>query len=95
MLANGRIHSGASLAQVKDAILVLTCLPFISTPASTSFCFVLEILYDLANNIAACNEWDLATLNSKLARAIPLAELNTSAAPFVKAQQADVTIPPE
>ena len=61
----------ASLTRVDDAILVLTRLVFGSTPLPTSFCLVAKILYDLANDIAECQEWDQATLRSPLALVIP------------------------
>jgi len=77
----------------KVAVL-LTRLPFGSTPAPAEFCITSEIVFDLANDLLHCELWDPAILPSPYASELPAQERLADDIPFGPAEEADVTLDP-
>ena len=58
----------------EQVAILLTRLPFGSTPAPAEFCITLEIVFDLANDLLYCDRWDPQNLPSPYATELPPAE---------------------
>ena len=52
--------------------ILLTRLPFGSSPAPTKFCITSETAFDLANDLLYCEQWDPVTLPSPHANEVPV-----------------------
>ena len=72
--------------------LVLTRLPFGSSPAPDKFCTVSETVFDLGGDLLECEEWDPADLPSPYANSIPPPRRLDDDIPFGVAEEADVAL---
>ncbi|KAL7504543.1 hypothetical protein ACHAXN_002172, partial [Cyclotella atomus] len=75
--------------------VLLTRLPFGSSPAPAHFSIGSDITCDLANDLTECTLWDPDTLRSPLQDSIPKTELLPPDLPFGEALEADVVLPPD
>jgi len=74
--------------------VLLTRLPFGSTPAPAEFCITSEIVFDLANDLLNCQQWDPEVLPSPYTNELPATERLEDDIPFGKAEEADVKLDP-
>ena len=74
--------------------VLLTRLPFGSTPAPSEFCITSEIVFDLANDLLHCDRWDPSNLPSPYANDLPQVERLPSDMTFGQAEEADVKLDP-
>ena len=78
----------------KVAIL-LTRLPFGSTPAPAEFCITSETVFDLANDLLNCPYWDPEALPSPYTEKLPQPKRLDENIKFGKAEEADVKLDPK
>ncbi|EJK51559.1 hypothetical protein THAOC_29257, partial [Thalassiosira oceanica] len=80
-------------ASEKNSVgLVLTRLPFGSSPAPDKFCTVSETVFDLGGDLLTCDEWDPTALPSPYADVIPQPKRLDDEIPFGVAEEADVSL---
>ena len=72
--------------------LLLTRLPFGSSPAPDKFCTVSETVFDLGGDLLACEEWDPLDLPSPYADVLPDPKRLDDEVPFGEAEEADVAL---
>jgi hypothetical protein len=77
-----------------DTGVLLTRLPFGSSPAPAHFSVGSDITCDLANDLTQCHLWDPKTLSSPLQHIIPPTKYLDDNTPFGIALKADVTLDP-
>jgi hypothetical protein len=75
--------------------VLLTRLPFGSSPAPAHFSIGSYITCDLANDLTECTLWDPDTLKSPLQDSIPETKLLSPDIPFGEAMEAEVALPPD
>ncbi|EJK63975.1 hypothetical protein THAOC_15339, partial [Thalassiosira oceanica] len=73
--------------------LILTRLPFGAAPAPPKFCTTSEIVFDLANDLLECDQWEPDKLPSPHAALLPPIERLAEDIPFGIAEEADVGLP--
>ena len=81
------------LSEEKIGSLLLR-LPFGASPAPPQFCVTSEIVFDLAGDLAQCNEWDPNQLASPYAAQLPEPERLPDDVPFGQAEEAAVQVDP-
>ena len=74
--------------------ILLTRLPFGSTPAPAEFFIASETVLDLENNLLYCQQWDPSTLSSPYTSELPPPERLANDIPFGSAEEADVSLNP-
>ncbi|KAL7525801.1 hypothetical protein ACHAXR_002849, partial [Thalassiosira sp. AJA248-18] len=74
--------------------VLLTRLPFGSSPAPAEFCIISEIVFDLANDLLYCEKWDPNKLPSPYANELPPPERIPGNVEFGRAEEADVKLDP-
>jgi hypothetical protein len=74
--------------------LLLTRLPFGSSPAPAEFSICSETVFDLAGDLLLCPKWDPSTLPSPYVDRLPPPERLPDDIPFGPALPADVHLPP-
>lgn len=74
--------------------VLLTRLPFGSSPAPAEFCVASETVFDLANDLLYCQHWDPLKLPSPYADELPSPERLDDSIPFGQAEEADVSLDP-
>ena len=74
--------------------VLLTRLPFGSSPAPAEFCVTSEISFDLANDLLHCSAWDPASLPSPYAHQLPPPSRLPADSSFGQAAEADVKLEP-
>ena len=67
---------------------------FGSPPAPAEFCTTSESVFDLANNLLLCNNWDPKSLSSPYMADLPELERMSDIIPFGAAEEADVKLDP-
>ena len=81
--------------KTKDTVaILLTRLPFGSSPAPSEFCVTSETTFDLANDLLYCEQWDPGTLPSPYANELPPPQQQNDSIPFGSAEEADVKLDP-
>ena len=100
-----RFHTTAKIAskciaiwptkEEKEIGVLLTRLPFGSSPAPSHFSVGSDITCDLANDLTHCSEWDPETLHSPINSAIPDTQILPADINFGEALEADVDLPHE
>jgi hypothetical protein len=78
-----------------DTGILLTRLPFGSSPAPTHFSIGSDITCDLANDLTLCHLWDTTSLPSPLQHIIPPTKYLEQNTPFGFALEADVDLDPD
>ena len=73
--------------------ILLTCLPFGFSLAPAKFCVTSETVFDLANDLLYCEQWDPSKLPSPYAE-LPTPERLDPSTPYAQAEEADVTLDP-
>eukprot|EP00956_Cyclotella_meneghiniana_P041032 scaffold212472_cov70-Cyclotella_meneghiniana.AAC.2 len=73
--------------------IMLTRLPFGSSPAPAHFSVGSDITCDLANDLTHCPHWNPTELNSPIHLAVPETKLLPHDIPFGAALEADVSLP--
>ena len=77
----------------EDQIAVmLTRLPFGSSPAPAEFCVTSETVFDLSNDLLYCEKWDPSILPSPYANLLPEPTRLSEDIPFGKAEEGDVKL---
>ena len=74
--------------------VLLTRLPFGSSPAPSEFCITSEMAFDLAGDLLCCEQWDPATLPSPYAAQIPDPIRLPNSINFGEAAEADIKLDP-
>eukprot|EP00957_Ditylum_brightwellii_P079661 6057779-Ditylum_brightwellii.AAC.1 len=69
-------------------------LSFGSIPASSEFCLLSKVAFDLANNLIMNPHWDPDKVNDKLEKLIPAKDTVREELPFGIALPLDVIPPP-
>ena len=98
-----RFHTTAKIAskciaiwptkEDKEIGVLLTRLPFGSSPAPAHFSVGSDITCDLANDLTHCTEWDPDSLHSPIKSAVPDTKILPMDIPFGEALEADVNLP--
>jgi len=78
----------------EQVAVLLTRLPFGSSPAPAEFCVVSETVFDLANDLLHCQLWNPQKLPSPYSDDLPPPERLDAQIPFGRADQADVSLDP-
>ena len=74
--------------------VLLTRLPFGSSPAPSEFCVTSELAFDLAGNLLHCERWDPTALPSPYADRLPAPARLPADVTFGRAEEADVKLDP-
>ena len=77
----------------QDIGVLLTRLPFGSSPAPAHFSVGSDITCDLANDLTQCKLWDPDKLNSPIHKAVPETKLLPDDIPFGQALESDLDLP--
>ena len=78
----------------EQVAVLLTRLPFGSSPAPAEFCVTSEMAFDLAGDLLNCDQWDPEILPSPYASQLPMPALLPAATEFGQAMEADVKLDP-
>ena len=78
----------------EQVAVLLTRLPFGSSPAPAEFCIISEMAFDLANDLLHCKRWDPTTLSSPYANQLPAPTRLSKDTDFGQAMEADVKLDP-
>ena len=74
---------------------MFTRLPFGSSPAPAEFCITSKTVFNLANGLLLCNQWDPLDLPSLYtSKLLPRGHIPTNV-PFGQAEEADVKLDPK
>lgn len=87
-------HDESGTKSSKFIGMLLTRLPFGSSPAPAEFSICSEIVFDLANDLLHCIKWDPSKLPSPYIDNLPEPERLAPELPFGEALPADVHLPP-
>jgi hypothetical protein len=77
----------------KDIAVLLTRLPFGSTPAQAHFSVGSDITCDLANDLLCCPHWDPDKIKSPLSHAVPETKYLENNIKIGTALEAEVKLP--
>ena len=84
---NGQYHPN-------QVAVLLTRLPFGSSPAPSEFCITSEIAFDLAGDLLHCKRWNPKTLPSPYADRLPGPVRLSANVAFGQAEEADMELDP-
>ena len=82
-----------SPTNTNEIAVIMSRLPFGSLPAPAEFSQLSDVIFDLANDLITCDEWDPDKLPAPLATHIPLTKRIKDSIPFANALDPDVTLP--
>ncbi|EED86556.1 predicted protein [Thalassiosira pseudonana CCMP1335] len=77
----------------KEIAVIMSRLPFGSLPAPAEFSQLSDVIFDLANDLITCEEWDPYKHPAPLATHIPPTKRIKDSIPFANALDPDVTLP--
>mmetsp|Transcript_14768 Transcript_14768/g.31872 ORF Transcript_14768/g.31872 Transcript_14768/m.31872 type:complete len:240 (+) Transcript_14768:27-746(+) len=82
-----------SPTNTNEIAVIMSRLPFGSLPAPAEFSQLSDVIFDLANDLITCEEWDPYKHPAPLATHIPPTKRIKDSIPFVNALDPDVTLP--